>query len=490
MSGRKGWEVASVLNETEEVQSRIFDSYKKEIDSDISEIEKNNKTIQENIETISNYNPDTTLIEEELEDEMKNLTHNIKTLKKSIVKLSKIDTDKLKNELDKIETEIKSLNKQSEKLREKIKQKAGHYMNAEYDKATQIRDNINKLTTIYQKLKHNIKSSKHTSTQIKEESISKLHIKEDIDKEIDRLNQQANRIQKIRNEANSLKQEILNILNSIDTEKANKFVADEYKNLLTKIEEFNLLSDKEVINRFPTISVEITKLKNSYEEKYNEWLSQKRYSEELLKDIKEMGENKELVLVEKILEGSNESISKLEYYDHYKNSTTQKEFFDLIREAQNSIENEEFQDANTILGKAKQLYEEISDKADKLRENIEASINLAFKIRKIMLNDLMFSRAKLVAIDDNFVNGFRLECQNGDTINFEEIRFDEDGKVIVNLNHIENTNGTCGVRWEKMQKVFNEKGIPLTDVTKNGKSVIFRDKRADTKTSNNQQRAR
>ena len=180
----------------------------------------------------------------------------------------------------------------------------------------------------------------------------------------------------------------------------------------------------------------------------------------------------------------------MEYYDHYKNSTTQKEFFDLIREAQNSIENEEFQDANTILGKAKQLYEEISDKADKLRENIEASINLAFKIRKIMLNDLMFSRAKLVAIDDNFVNGFRLECQNGDTINFEEIRFDEDGKVIVNLNHIENTNGTCGVRWEKMQKVFNEKGIPLTDVTKNGKSVIFRDKRADTKTSNNQQRAR
>jgi len=490
MSGRKGWEVANVLSETEEVQKKIFNSYKDEINKDISKIEKINKNIQENKNIISNYNPDTTLIQEELKDEMKNLTLNMTNLKKSIVKLTTMDIDELKNELTKIDTEIETLNKQAEKLREKIKQKSGHYMNEEYSKATKIKNRITQLKELYQKLKHNITSKKHTAKQVEEESISKINIKNDMDKEIDRLNKQAGKIQKIRNEANSLKQEILNIINSIDTEKANKFVTNEYKKILDKVEKFTSLSDKDVINGFSNISVEITKLKNSYEEKYNEWLSQKRYSESLLSDIKGLGEKEEVSLVESILDGSNQLISKFAYYEHYKKDNSKTQFDTFIKTAQKNIDNENFQEANNILNEAKKLYETISDKTDTLRENIEASINLAFKIRKIMLNDLGFNRANLETIDDNFVNGFRLECQNGDTINFEEIRFDEDGKLIVNLDHIENTNGTCGVRWEDMQKVFNKKGIPLTDVTKNGKSVILRDKRADTTSTKKQQRER
>jgi len=33
------------------------------------------------------------------------------------------------------------------------------------------------------------------------------------------------------------------------------------------------------------------------------------------------------------------------------------------------------------------------------------------------------------------------------------------------------------VRWGQMQKAFNEQGIPLTDVVKDGSSVIYRDVR-------------
>ena len=45
MSGRKGWEVASVLEETEKVENKIFASYKQEIEINLNNIKVISKDI-------------------------------------------------------------------------------------------------------------------------------------------------------------------------------------------------------------------------------------------------------------------------------------------------------------------------------------------------------------------------------------------------------------------------------------------------------------
>lgn len=243
-------------------------------------------------------------------------------------------------------------------------------------------------------------------------------------------------------------------------------------------------------DKFVNLKHNTTTLKNSANKlnidfnEESERLAKKKYSETLLQDTKSKGIYKELILIENIVENKNIEISKFEYYDNYKKANTLNDFNSLIEKAQKYIGTDDFDKCNDTLQEAKIIYEKISNEADSLRENIEASANLAMKIRNIMLGDeIDFRKAHLEIIDDNPINGFRLKCENSDTINFEEIKFNNNKDLVINLDHIENTNGTCGIRWSKMQKVFNDSNIPLTDVKKNGHSVIYTDVRKTKKTT-------
>jgi hypothetical protein len=307
---------------------------------------------------------------------------------------------------------------------------------------------------------------------------SKMEELNHIDNEVSRLDSEAKVIKRIRNEAGALKNSIEESMRSIDSFKAEKFEKSGFNNIKKEEKKFNSLTNEGVIKAYPNFSAYITTFKSSYTQKHHEWLSKKNYSEKFLNDILTKGSKEELTLLDDIVNGNDIKVSKLAYYDEYKKSGKLDEFKNILAEAESSLNKENFEKCNALVESANTLYEEISNETDTIREHIESSANIAFKIRKIMLSDeINFRKAHLELIDGNPINGFKLECQNGDTINFEEIKFNETGDLIINLDHIENTGGTCGVRWGKMQKVFNENGIPLTDVKKNGNSVIYRDVR-------------
>jgi len=90
-----------------------------------------------------------------------------------------------------------------------------------------------------------------------------------------------------------------------------------------------------------------------------------------------------------------------------------------------------------------------------------------------MIND--FSEATIELINDNPLNGFKVYTRNGDIINFDEVKVDN-GEVKINLDHIERAAGSCGIKWDSLKKIFNKEGIPITDVTKNGYSVIYKNR--------------
>ena len=93
-------------------------------------------------------------------------------------------------------------------------------------------------------------------------------------------------------------------------------------------------------------------------------------------------------------------------------------------------------------------------------------------------------------IDGNPDKGFRITCQAGDEIiDFNTVNIDDDGRVIVDIDHTEAVGGTCKNAWPKIVKKLREAGIPMTDVTKNGNSILYSQNVQGTKT-NKQQRAK
>jgi chromosome segregation ATPase len=487
MSGRKGWEVASVLEETEKVENKIFASYKQEIEINLNNIKVISKDIQKSNDIIRSYNPDIKIIEKELKQESINLKGNLTQLKDNVVE---IPTNNISTSLDEVISNIDKLHQKANQIRSKIVSKSGHYMNEEYSSATKIRDEMISIKERYRKLKEKSTKEKHKIMEQKNKSISNIKQKNDIDQEILRLSDQATKIQEIRNQADKLKDEINKSFKSINKKLAKKFIKQQYEALIKQIDTFKSNDNKTIIAQYDNLSCDITEAKNILSQKYNKFLEQQKYSKELFQDTQAKAEIKELILIEDIVEGKDTKRTKFEYFDHYKKDNTSDRFDNIMSKAQDLIESEKFDEANKQILEANKLYEDISNQADKIREVIESSTDLAFKIRNIMLDDIHFSSVYLEPIDGNVLNGFRLECQNGDTINFEEIRYNEDGSLVVNLDHIENTSGTCGVRWQDMKDVFNQRGIPLVDVTKNGNSVIFKDKRGKKKEKNIAQRER
>ena len=93
-------------------------------------------------------------------------------------------------------------------------------------------------------------------------------------------------------------------------------------------------------------------------------------------------------------------------------------------------------------------------------------------------------------IDENPDKGFRITCQAGDEIiDFNNVNIDEDGRVIVDIDHTEAVGGTCKNTWPKIVKNLREAGIPVTDITKNGSSILYAQQVQGANT-NQQQRAK
>jgi len=217
---------------------------------------------------------------------------------------------------------------------------------------------------------------------------------------------------------------------------------------------------------------QIVKLKSFIENVEDIFNARKEYVERIYDDIDSKLYEGAYTLVEDIAERKNTKVSKIEYYDHYKKENNFEKFERELENIQKLINNNKFDEAEQKLNKLNEEIIKISNEADKIKEDIESAFYLALKIRDIMLDKADFTKARIELIDGNPLNGFKVYTQNGDTINFDEIKV-SDGEVKVNLDHIERAAGSCGIKWDSLKKIFNEEGIPITDVTKNGYSVIY-----------------
>jgi len=485
MSGKKSWEVANVLDQTEKIQKEIFNEYDKEIEKNTSKINLANDKLDEQKDNVNKFILKGN-IDKSLNDEFNQLKDKLNGVKDNIESIGEVAVFELERQQKRIKKRLKEENEKAEKIRDKIKNTA-HYVTEEYNQAQKIKKNLNEIRKEYSELKN---QSYNLINQLSKNITiiaSKINELKEIQTQFEDLKKKSTKIKEIRNKANLLKEEIIKEFKNIEKEKVVKFERIQYETLTSEINTFLNSSSENVIKNYPIISGKITTLKIDYSDKYNDFIAQQNSTQEFFDNIKNRGLEVKMILLENIVEDIDEKITPFEYYDHYKNSNTFDSFKDMLEKANSMFKKENFEEAIKILEDTNKFYEDISNKADKIRENITSSAELSFKIRDIMLSDeVNFRYAHLDLIDGNPINGFKLACQNGDTINFEEIRFDEKGDLIINLDHIENSVGTCGIRWNDMKKVFNQHGIPLVDVKKNGHSVIVPEKETTTKIDENQ----
>jgi len=490
MSGKKSWEVAEVLSQSEDVQRKIIKAVDEKIKNYFSKIEKLDKEINELKNKINSYKINANLSKKEFKKEMEELQNKIDFLKRK--KYLNTNFEGLQKTRENILKELEKENQKASRIREKIKN-ATHYVTSEYNEAVKIRDKINKLKDKFSELEKlsKLELDKFTENLNKVSSIDK-EIRTILN-EVDRLEKKAKEIKEIRTKNKKMIEEIKKEFDRINISIADKFLKNEFEILTNKVEEFlKKTRDRSFINiknmeEFNELFNELVSFKNKLSSKYNEYLTQKKNLEDNLKSLKELNK-KEYVLVEDFLSRKDRKVTKLNYYDHYNQTNYEKQFNEMLNEIKTLIDKDKFKEAKTKLKEVNDLYFTISKATDRLQESIETSLFLTIKIRDIMLDKIDFRKAKVEWVEDkDHKQGFKMICENGDTIIFEKIVV-ENGKPIIKIDHIEKTPGTCNIRWKDLRDVFANEGIPLIDVTKDGRSVIYGGAREKIIKSNKEKR--
>lgn len=132
---------------------------------------------------------------------------------------------------------------------------------------------------------------------------------------------------------------------------------------------------------------------------------------------------------------------------------TKEEVVTVIKDINKSIGNLEAI-AQTTLGKFK-------------TEN-----NLAFDVYDAM-EKLGFDVDIKPNLDGEIITSYKVECRNGDDIDFTAVKIGDDGNIIIDIDHKHGKNyNNCGVKWRDIKKSFNNKGIPMTTVFKDGRDIL------------------
>ena len=160
-----------------------------------------------------------------------------------------------------------------------------------------------------------------------------------------------------------------------------------------------------------------------------------------------------------------------DYINRYGGKDLRKGYQQAVDAARDLIRDEKFLEGIDKLKRASELVMEARDIGIKLQDSMLKKIELAGAIQDVM-SDLRY-QVGLSIVNDNPNDGFKLTCSIGDeTINFDRVDIDADGKIIIDVDHHESVGGMCGATWKDISKRLNKEGIPVTDVLKGDRSVL------------------
>jgi len=462
MSGRSRASVSQVLANGRQLRQELNRNLNNNINSNIDK----NKNAIFNLEKIQNVVNEMSLdIDSEIKDrdDIKELEEVIKKFENEKAKIKKMRPETLFDEISKkerIESKIESLNKQIEE----ISKRAFWDRWDDYDEANRINSQYwaenDKLNTLPKEL--NRKLQINTQRVLEAENI--LRNLESIQKEF--------KI-KTKNIINSNKfAYVKELFDNIDKNIAQKFMSDEYKNLE---KEFFSTDKNNIDSKFNFLKSSLETFTEELANRYNIYLFKKEKAESIFKEFSEIQREYNLNSIESYIKNKEDLIDMYSFAETYKvNGVSKENFEENFNKINSLLQEEKFDEAYLLTEKANEdlikeqnilnkEYERILKQTEYAKRVAEAGRDAGYNI-------------KISVSEDGIQDGINIKLTMGDEIIDFEPRIDAEGNYSLDINHVESISGTCQNKMTEVMKNLLGKGILISDIIKEGQSLVFKEK--------------
>lgn len=477
MSGRKSCEVLDLLSTGKKVRDSVLGPIYKNIE----EYEKKNKEIENRLEEL----------EKDLEMNRFNITKEMeRKYSKEIQKIASMieeienwDYKKLIKNLD-VEIErykdiLKSFNifdNKAKELRGKIANKSW-YCDSEYEEARKLVIELNSKKNELLSIEKIMSDSYRENSSLYEKGKSYKKLKENIERQIKNIEELIL--------ADNNKEQIEKEFKKINKADGLKFLQSKYMNLEKLVNEMINEKDNQKINQLSTeILSKIIDFNTEVCEKREEFDLKQQKALREYSELEKKIESFEFDDIEKKLYfEEEEKIGIQEFEKKYSRTNFSEVYLKGQKNIREEIENENFEKAFELLEKQRDLVNDFNRQMMNQYEKLLKEQELAAKISSAAYE--MGYDINVNCIDDDLRNGYTVEAVAGDEIiNFDRILVDEFGNTVIDLDHQESISGTCGNTMEKLLKSLRNEGVFITDITKNGKSVIYSSKKENKENKN------
>lgn len=470
MSGKKSCEVAAVLKQGEQARKFTDDIYSREI----TDCYGRYRAVLADMSTIKNSAQNVTATLDTPAQEMfgaegKKFFAEFNQIKDSLS--SQVVEDKgkfISRELASLDEKLERADNQAEDIRAAIRHK-DWYCDAEYAQAQQLVITYNNLRTERVNLERRTKKFLSDEGQKLSSMRADFSRLKNLSEQLAKMNVTA----KKRKEADSFRKELKDALANVDGQNAEKFFHDEFAALQKNTSQAISLSDEALLSSFQKYYSAITDFQSRLTERIALWNKQKADAQELFAQMeREVAQNFNDPIDRYNEEKNAPLINLFDYLKTYGGKDLQAKYSDLRDRAAKLIAQEKFLESMAVMNSAIELGQAANQEALALQENMLKKLELAGAIQDVM-DDLRYD-TDLQIMNDNPNDGFKITCNIGDeTIDFQRVDIDADGKIVVDVDHTEGKGANCSNAWNDISRRLNEVGIPLTEVRlANGNSVL------------------
>ena len=478
MSGRKSSEVAAVLEKAEKNRAASEANYASAVKQHLNQLRREAEQINKCVHDISVVGAAVSAeAKKELASEAELLTKEMQTLiKQAVPGVNGVQlASRMEEQHHQNQTRLQKLDQRAQNVRDAIRRKRnGWYCDDEYAEAQRIQADMKNLSNDKTALLHELESSDQEVEGNYIRLRSLLEKKKRLEEQIAALNKRASEIVKLRQEAGAARNAVNEQFSRIDAKIAQKFLKQEYNALTAAIASFSSLGDAETIRKMQPLMSRIGEFSVQLEALYSAWKAAKANAEQRIASVEAFTREGKYYHPKEYLKDpdSANAISMFDFLSMYKDDSYETEYNALMQQAKKSLDAEKFDECCQHLEQAETLLRTARDYANVLQSKLIGSFQLALDTRDIM-HATGFKVKTAFANGKNAVDGFVIKCTLGDeSIDFTKVDVSEDGSVTMEIDHKEGA-GSCGSSWKTLQGAFNEAGIPITDVKKNGHSVIY-----------------
>ncbi len=479
MSGRKSTEVNGLLARGKDARNAGNANYLKNISTAEEILRTNQKKISEINSRIAGQKLEISKVcLSEFPKEAKQLKNQFDSLCKSSrpVNYEKaIDTFQKKQQ--KLELDLRKADEEAERIRERIRNK-DWYCDEEYQDA-------NKLLQTYKQIAMEKNSLVTEMNQRAQLSNKELIQYQNLEKQISQvcsaykqLEERANRLAELHKRASEARDYIHKAMGNIDSDLAEKFLGNEYKELRQKCAAFESLSEEEITKRVAAMSEQIGLFKNHLDICYEKFLENKEKAEEAIRGNRQLLKPENNFFYDPVDYAKNkEGARKIELLEYLADFSEKQEMIGRIqsglRQAEEHLQAERFDEAEKQAQQNQDLIRQAAEYASMHQEHLIENFYVAKDIRSVMRQ--MGFETGAFKINGSVKNGWKISAKNpgGDVIDFTQVFIDDSGEVKIDIDH--QTQGNCPSKWEDICKALDDKGIYIEKVDMiNGGNVLNR----------------